>query len=134
MGSLQVGPRQPDGTGTAEIALLRCHIGNLHHRGPRCEALQTVSLQLQTLAVRRAQANRLISSVRFINPLTLRPAPSSLPMPTNDATPEGYVKSILPCTPLAIIKILEHTGVYNKMLQYGDRARGKVITVINRYV
>ena len=75
-----------------------------------------------------------MSSVRFINPLSLRPMPSSLPMPTNDATPEGYVKSILPCTPLAIIKILEHIGVYNKMLQYGDRARGKVITVINRYV
>ena len=57
-----------------------------------------------------------------------------MPMPTNDATPEGYVKSILPCTPLAIIKILEHIGVYNRMLQYGDRARGKVITVINRCV
>jgi hypothetical protein len=28
--------------------------------------------------------------------------------------------------------VLEHIGVYNKMLEYGDRARGKVITVINR--
>ena len=46
----------------------------------------------------------------------------------------GTVKSILPCTPLAIVKVLEHIGVYNKMLEYGDRARGKVITVINRSV
>jgi methylenetetrahydrofolate dehydrogenase (NAD+) len=34
---------------------------------------------------------------------------------------------------LAIVKVLEHLGVYNSMLEYGDRARGKVITVINRY-
>ena len=46
----------------------------------------------------------------------------------------GTVKSVLPCTPLAIVKVLEHIGVYNRMLQYGDRARGKVITVINRRV
>ncbi|WWC64125.1 uncharacterized protein I303_106733 [Kwoniella dejecticola CBS 10117] len=81
----------------------------------------------------------LYHNVRFISPLTLRPIPSShLPTSlekkskTDEDAPEGTVKSILPCTPLAIVKVLEHIGVYNKMLEYGDKARGKVITVINR--
>lgn len=52
----------------------------------------------------------------------------------DDATPTGYVKSILPCTPLAIVKCLEHIGVYNRILPYGDRAYGKTVTVINRCV
>lgn len=41
-------------------------------------------------------------------------------------------KSILPCTPLAIIKILEYLQVYNTILKYGNRLHGKTITVINR--
>jgi methylenetetrahydrofolate dehydrogenase (NAD+) len=48
--------------------------------------------------------------------------------------PAGTVKSIIPCTPLAIVKSLEFIGIYNKILPYGDRAYGKTITVINRYV
>jgi methylenetetrahydrofolate dehydrogenase (NAD+) len=51
---------------------------------------------------------------------------------TEDQPPPGTVKSILPCTPLAIVKVLEHLGVYNRHLKYGDRAYGKTITVINR--
>ncbi|WVQ93290.1 hypothetical protein IAU59_000357 [Kwoniella sp. CBS 9459] len=89
----------------------------------------------------------LYHNIRFISPLTLRPIPSSSSSATSasaagatksaaqtnaDQGPEGSVKSVLPCTPLAIVKVLEHLGVYNKMLEYGDRARGKVITVINR--
>ncbi|ORX39015.1 methylenetetrahydrofolate dehydrogenase [Kockovaella imperatae] len=80
----------------------------------------------------------LYHNIRFIHPLTLR-APSSastLPLASPasgiERAPEGTVKSVLPCTPLAIVKVLEHIGVYNRMLEYGDRARGKVITVINR--
>lgn len=46
--------------------------------------------------------------------------------------PPGMVKSIIPCTPLAIVKCLESVGVYNTLLPYGDRAYGKTITVINR--
>ena len=42
------------------------------------------------------------------------------------------VKSILPCTPLGVVKCLEYIGVYNKILTYGDRAYGKTVTVINR--
>ena len=42
------------------------------------------------------------------------------------------LKCILPCTPLAIIKILQHVGVYNHRLQEGNRLHGRIITVINR--
>ena len=41
-------------------------------------------------------------------------------------------KSVLPCTPLAVIKILEYLGIYNSILPYGDRLFGRVITVVNR--
>ena len=41
-------------------------------------------------------------------------------------------KSILPCTPLAILKILDHIGVYNSILPYGNHLFGRTITVINR--
>ncbi len=79
-------------------------------------------------------------SIRFISPATLRPVPAShLPQSTlpaaaqdSDTPPPGTVKSVLPCTPLAIVKALEYVGVYNKLLKYGDRARGKVVTIINR--
>ncbi|OSX59439.1 hypothetical protein POSPLADRAFT_1150117 [Postia placenta MAD-698-R-SB12] len=49
-----------------------------------------------------------------------------------DQPPAGTVKSILPCTPLAVVKCLEHIGIYNRLLPYGDRAYGKTVTVINR--
>ncbi|EEB06086.1 methylenetetrahydrofolate reductase [Schizosaccharomyces japonicus yFS275] len=45
---------------------------------------------------------------------------------------EQTMKSILPCTPLAIVKILEFLGVYNKIINYGNRLYGKTITVVNR--
>ncbi|KAI9845459.1 MAG: hypothetical protein M1838_001721 [Thelocarpon superellum] len=45
---------------------------------------------------------------------------------------EQMQKSILPCTPLAVIKILEHLRIYNTILPYGNRLFGHTITVINR--
>jgi len=60
------------------------------------------------------------------------PTPTSTDI-ASEEPPAGTVKSIIPCTPLAIVKSLEHIGVYNKILPYGDRAYGKTITVINRY-
>ena len=45
---------------------------------------------------------------------------------------EKKQKSILPCTPLAIIKILEYLRVYNSILPYGNRLFGHTIAVINR--
>ncbi|KAF2750911.1 bifunctional protein [Sporormia fimetaria CBS 119925] len=41
-------------------------------------------------------------------------------------------KSILPCTPLAVLKILEYLRIYNMILPYGNRLHGRTITVINR--
>ncbi|KJK61991.1 Tetrahydrofolate dehydrogenase/cyclohydrolase catalytic domain protein [Aspergillus parasiticus SU-1] len=41
-------------------------------------------------------------------------------------------KCILPCTPLAIIKILEYLKVYNTILPYGNRLFGHTICVVNR--
>jgi len=41
-------------------------------------------------------------------------------------------KCLLPCTPLAVIKILEYIGVYNSILPYGNRLFGKTITIVNR--
>lgn len=46
--------------------------------------------------------------------------------------PSNTKKSILPCTPLAVIKILEHLQIYNTFLDYGRRLFGRRITVINR--
>ena len=78
-------------------------------------------------------------SIRYIKPASLlsavtRASSDSAAQPAvSDEPPPGFVKSILPCTPLAIVKCLENTGVYNTILKYGDRAYGKTITIINRY-
>ncbi|KAF7730942.1 NAD-dependent 5,10-methylenetetrahydrafolate dehydrogenase [Apophysomyces ossiformis] len=45
---------------------------------------------------------------------------------------EETMKCIIPCTPLAIVKILEFVGVYNTVLPYGNRLYGRTITVVNR--
>ncbi|KAI5293020.1 hypothetical protein KEM52_005890 [Ascosphaera acerosa] len=41
-------------------------------------------------------------------------------------------KSILPCTPLGVIKILEYLQIYNTILPYGNRLFGHTVAVINR--
>jgi methylenetetrahydrofolate dehydrogenase (NAD+) len=41
-------------------------------------------------------------------------------------------KCLLPCTPLAIIKILEYLNIYNTILPYGNRLFGHTICVVNR--
>lgn len=41
-------------------------------------------------------------------------------------------KSILPCTPLAIVKILDYLSIYNNILAFGNRLFGRTITVVNR--
>lgn len=46
--------------------------------------------------------------------------------------PVNTKKSILPCTPLAVVKILEYLQIYNTILPYGNRLYGKTITVVNR--
>ena len=46
--------------------------------------------------------------------------------------PTNKQKSILPCTPLAVVKVLEYLQVYHTALPYGNRLFGHTITVINR--
>ncbi|KAF7776641.1 hypothetical protein Agabi119p4_5034 [Agaricus bisporus var. burnettii] len=77
----------------------------------------------------------LYHNIRFLDPKTLLSAitaQNEITSKDNDTPPPGMVKSIIPCTPLAIVKCLEYVGVYNKILPYGDRAYGKTVTVINR--
>jgi len=52
-------------------------------------------------------------------------------LPFLDGKPSD-IKCLLPCTPLAIVKILEHMHVYDPCLPYGDRLKGKTVTVVNR--
>ena len=75
---------------------------------------------------------RYISPNSLVFPSSITEVPTELSVVTSDAPPKGMVKSILPCTQLAVVKCLEHLGVYNKILPYGDRAFGRVVTVINR--
>lgn len=51
---------------------------------------------------------------------------------SGDEPPAGFYKSILPCTPLAVVKCLEAMGVYDRALAYGDRLHGKTVTIVNR--
>lgn len=81
-------------------------------------------------------------NVRWISPAKLGNAPGTTrELPEERASrealdgeqvPPGMAKSILPCTPLAMVKCLEAIGVYDRDLPYGDRLYGKTITVINR--
>jgi methylenetetrahydrofolate dehydrogenase (NAD+) len=41
-------------------------------------------------------------------------------------------KCVLPCTPLAVVKILEHLGAYDDQHAVGDRMAGKTVTIVNR--
>ncbi|KAM0793605.1 hypothetical protein ACM66B_001038 [Microbotryomycetes sp. NB124-2] len=76
---------------------------------------------------------------RFIDPRKLAMAAQVTSSSSASATAASIsdkdgtlVKAILPCTPLAIVKTLEHCQVYNPLLPYGSRAFGRTITVINR--
>lgn len=52
-------------------------------------------------------------------------------LPLIDGTPSS-IKCLLPCTPLAIVKVLEHLKVYDAGLPMGDRLLGKKVSVVNR--
>eukprot|EP00928_Gymnodinium_smaydae_P063514 TRINITY_DN47067_c0_g1_i1.p1 TRINITY_DN47067_c0_g1~~TRINITY_DN47067_c0_g1_i1.p1 ORF type:complete len:341 (-),score=65.26 TRINITY_DN47067_c0_g1_i1:375-1397(-) len=41
-------------------------------------------------------------------------------------------KCILPCTPLAVVKFLEHLETYNTSLPEGQRLKDKTVTIVNR--
>jgi len=44
----------------------------------------------------------------------------------------GNRKCVLPCTPLAILKILEHLGAYDRAREVGNQLADKVAVVFNR--
>jgi len=44
----------------------------------------------------------------------------------------GAKKCVLPCTPLAVLKILEATGAYDKSRDVGQQLRGRTAVVYNR--
>ena len=81
-------------------------------------------------------------NVRWIKPNELGSAPGTASegqlqgasdvAENGESVPPGFSKSILPCTPLAVVKCLEAIGVYDSKLPYGDRLYGKTISVINR--
>lgn len=75
---------------------------------------ETVSLEKDVEGLRHKYLYNMYHNVRFMDP------------------PENKKKSILPCTPLAVVKILEYLQIYNPILEAGNRLFGKTITVINR--
>jgi methylenetetrahydrofolate dehydrogenase (NAD+) len=75
---------------------------------------QLVSLQKDVEGLSHTYVFNMYQNIRFLDP------------PTNTQ------KSILPCTPLAVVKVLENLQIYNSILPYGNRLFGKTITVINR--
>ncbi|KAI8334879.1 hypothetical protein BD560DRAFT_451165 [Blakeslea trispora] len=42
------------------------------------------------------------------------------------------MKNIIPCTPLAVLKVLEYIGKYDTRLPWCERLRGTNVTIINR--
>ncbi|EGG13704.1 methylenetetrahydrofolate dehydrogenase [Cavenderia fasciculata] len=41
-------------------------------------------------------------------------------------------KCVIPCTPLAMVKIVDELGIYDKSLALGEHLKGKTITIVNR--
>jgi methylenetetrahydrofolate dehydrogenase (NAD+) len=75
---------------------------------------ETVAMEKDVEGLRHQLLYNMYHNVRFLDP------------------PHNTKKSILPCTPLAVVKILEHLQIYNPILASGNRLFGKTITVINR--
>ncbi|KAI1329818.1 hypothetical protein F5Y16DRAFT_409032 [Xylariaceae sp. FL0255] len=75
---------------------------------------ETVSLAKDVEGLCHKHISNMYHNVRYLDP------------------PQNLKKSILPCTPLAVVKILEYLQIYNSILPYGNRLFGKTITVINR--
>lgn len=75
---------------------------------------ETVALSKDIEGMRHQHLYNMYHNIRFLDP------------------PENRKKSILPCTPLAVVKILEYLQIYNPILASGNRLFGKTITVINR--
>lgn len=88
----------------------------IFHKNPTHDKYvqETVALSKDVEGLRHQYLHNMYQNIRFLD------------------APANTQKSILPCTPLAVIKILEHLQIYNKILSEGNRLFGKTITVINR--
>lgn len=75
---------------------------------------ETVSLQKDVEGLCHRHIYNMYHNIRYLDP------------------PHNRKKSLLPCTPLAVVKILEHLHIYNSVLPPGNRLFGRTITVINR--
>jgi methylenetetrahydrofolate dehydrogenase (NAD+) len=75
---------------------------------------QLVSLNKDVEGLSHRYVFNMYQNIRFLDP------------------PADTQKSILPCTPLAVVKVLEYLRIYNVILPYGNRLFGRTITVINR--
>ncbi|KAL7927873.1 NAD(P)-binding protein [Trichoderma austrokoningii] len=88
----------------------------IFHKNPSHDKYvqETVDLSKDVEGMRHSYLHNMYHNIRFLD------------------APDNKKKSILPCTPLAVVKILEHLQIYNPILAYGNRLFGKTITVINR--
>lgn len=75
---------------------------------------ETIAIEKDVEGLCHKHLSNMYHNVRFLDP------------PTN------LKKSLLPCTPLGVVKILEFLQIYNPVLEHGNRLYGKTITVINR--
>ncbi|OAA60977.1 methylenetetrahydrofolate dehydrogenase [Niveomyces insectorum RCEF 264] len=75
---------------------------------------ETVALDKDVEGLGHRYLHNMYHNIRFLDP------------------PANQLKSILPCTPLAVVKVLEYLQVYNTVIPYGNRLFGKTVTVINR--
>ncbi len=75
---------------------------------------ETVALSKDVEGLCHKYLHNMYYNVRFLDP------------------PHNLKKSILPCTPLAVVKILEYLHIYNSIIPHGNRLFGKTITVVNR--
>jgi methylenetetrahydrofolate dehydrogenase (NAD+) len=66
----------------------------------------------------------------YHNIRTLETLPSALNAPYQP--PPGASKALVPCAPLAVVKILEHLGVYKPALPAGTGLTGQCVAVFNR--
>jgi len=89
----------------------------------------TVPVEKDVEGLCHTYRTNLYRNIRYVDTMS-RSFSGGIETPTGK---KGTKKCLLPCTPLAIIKILEHLKVYDEKLPMGDvRMHGKNVVVINR--
>ncbi len=88
----------------------------------------TVPVEKDVEGLCHTYRTNLYRNIRYVDTFT-RAYSGGIETPSGN---KGTKKCLLPCTPLAIVKILEHLKVYDETLPMGDRMQGKNVAVINR--